>query len=132
MSDEILGFDDLSVGDGVLVRFESKWNKEATQTIAGVVADHSDTHNKFAEVVVTDGSENYLVTWDGGVARRAQRDNGAIYWDDYGVSARMWALEPVYGEKGIEEELLDDEELSEHETRAADPLIPPTEDEETQ
>ena len=110
-------FDDLERGDPVLLRFVSRFNKEVTQTVAGVVADHPRSDNDFADLVIEDGGEDhYFVTWDGGVERQRRDETGV--WDSYGGNARLWLLDPVDMTYDVPEE-----DLNAGDKRAVDPLL---------
>jgi hypothetical protein len=112
-------WEDLSVGDGVLLRFESYFNRDATLTAVGTVADHPDTRNAFSELVVDSGEDLFLVTWDGGVERGATEDGRSV-WKSYGTGGRLWALDPV----DALSELPDEDELHANDFRADDPVLP--------
>lgn len=105
----------LEPGEAVLLRCESRFNGDVTHTVAGVVADTEETDNDWAEVVIEDECDFYVVEWSGVVER--QKEVGV--WDPYGSNGRLWTLDPV---DHVPDDV-PDEELTEGDERTADPLL---------
>lgn len=101
---------DIDEGDAVLLRFESHFNQDITQTVAGVVVDADGS-----EIVIDSGEDHYWVSWGGGVDR--QQDVGE--WMSYGGDGRVWLLDPV---DPITDDIREGD-LGEGDKRAVDPLL---------
>lgn len=97
-------------GEAVLLRFESKFNRDRTQTVLGVVreADHHEV------VIEADGGDRFRMAWHGDVE---QLDDDHSY-NHYGVDGRLWTLEEVDQTGDAPED-----ELNDSDKRTEDPLI---------
>ena len=112
---------DLEPGDAVLLRFESKFNRDRTQTVVGVVNDSRNvTSSVWAEITLEDeDGDVFLVTWDGGVSRLNQ-ESGDM---DYGFNGRLWKLDPVDPFDDELRDLAEEDELHQNDLRPVDPLL---------
>lgn len=106
---------ELEPGDPVLLRFESHYNKEATQTVVGFVSDDALTNNAISEVAIeSEGGDMYAVEWEGGV----DRAEGPSEWHPYGFGARVYLLDQINLTGDIPAE-----ELPEGDEQSPDPFL---------